>query len=216
MIMTMRIRSVGWFASLLFGGLMAMAQSITPPIAEFRGTKVEGMFEVSNRADYPMAVVLETKSFSVNEHGQVIYRPLDSGIVISMGISSFMLRPNDTRMIFYKARISTPPPASFSIIPTMTKAGALTGVRVNYILPHMIYVYQKEKFQKTDIKIDIVNGILRVHNLSAKLGRVQSVEASKQDSGGFPLFPGQTRELPIAGHIANITFEDGFKVSVNN
>ncbi len=211
--MTTRIKLVTavWVAFFV-GGAMA-AQSIAPPIAEYRGAKAEGMFTLQNTVDYPMVVVLETKSFSVDDHGQVQYRPLDPGIKISMGANSFVLRAHDSRMIFYKATFPSAP-ASFSIIPTMTKAGVLTGVRINYILPHMIYVYQKDKLQKSDIKVDLVDGILHVQNLSNKLGRVENVETSKHDLGGFPLFPGQTRDVPINGEKASVTFEDGFKVNV--
>ena len=208
----LRIKLVVWLATLTLGGTMA-AQSIAPPIAEYRNAKANGMFEIQNNADYPMAVVLETKSFEVDDRGQVRYRPLDPGIKIEMGASSFLLRAHDSRMIFYKATfVSTP--ASFSILPTMTKAGVLQGLRVNYILPHMIYVYQKEKFQRSDIKVELVDGVLRIQNLSSKLGRVEAVQAPKQDLGGFPLFPGQTREIALTADKASVTFEDGFKVNV--
>ena len=211
--MTTRIKLVTlvWVAFFV-GGEMAVAQSISPPIAEYRGTSVSGMFEVKNTTDHSMAVVLETKSFSVNEQGQVDYRPLDSSIKVNMGVNSFVLRAQDSRMIFYKATL-TSAPGSFSIIPTMTKAGPVTGVRVNFILPHMVYVYQKDKFSKSDIKVEVTDGVLHIQNLSNKLGRVEVVQVSKQELPGFPLYPGQTRQFP-AGDKMSITFEDGFKVSL--
>jgi hypothetical protein len=200
-----------WVALLSIGGAIE-AQSIAPPIAEFRGNKVDGMFEIRNTSDYTMAVVLETRSFDVDGHGQVLYRPLDRGISIKMGASSFMLRPHDSRMIFYKCTFESAP-SSFSIIPTMTKAGVLEGLRINYILPHMIYVYQKEKLKRDDVEVEISDGVLRVHNRSQKLGRVSAVQAAKTDLGGFPLFPGETREIAVKSNSAIVTFEDGFKVS---
>ena len=209
---TPRIKLVVWLASLTIGGTMA-AQSIAPPIAEYRGAKADGMFEIQNSSDYAMAVVLETKSFDVDDHGQVRYRPLDPGIQIKMGSSSFVLQAHDSRMIFYKATFPSAP-ASFSILPTMTKAGPLKGVRVNFILPHMIYVYQKEKLQPSDVKVQLAEGVLQIRNLSTKLGRVETVLGSKQDLGGFPLFPGQTRQMALSGDKASVIFEDGFKVNV--
>lgn len=208
----LRIKRLIWLAVFALGGTMA-AQSIAPPIAEYRGAKADGMFEIQNTSDYSMAVVLEARSFAVDDQGQVRYRPLDPGIQIKMGVSSFVLRPHDNRMIFYKATFPSVP-ASFSIIPTLTKAGVVTGVRINYILPHMIYVYQKEKFQRSDVKVQLLDGMLQIQNLSAKLGRVEAVQASKQDLGGFPLFPGQTRQIALSGEKASVTFEDGFKVNV--
>jgi hypothetical protein len=209
---TLRIKLLVWLAVFAFGGAMA-AQSIAPPIAEYRGAKADGMFEIKNTTDYSMAVVLETRSFAVDDHGQVRYRPLDPGIQIKMGASSFVLRAHDSRMIFYKATFPSAP-ASVSIMPTMTKAGVVEGVRVNYILPHMIYVYQKVKFQRSDVKVQLADGLLQIQNLSTKLGRIESVEAPKQDLGGFPLYPGQTRQVALSGDKASVTFEDGFKVNV--
>jgi hypothetical protein len=193
--------------SLLSTGLTA--QTIAPPVAEYRGDKVNGMFEVRNNTDDSMAVVLATQSFTVDEHGTVQYRPLDKGIQVKVGASSFVLRPRDNRLIFYKASFPTSP-TSFSVIATMTKAKQTEGLRVNYILPHMIYVYQKEKLGRSDIKLDVVDNVLRIHNLSQKLGRVSSVQLGREESGSFPLYPGQVREVPVAGNKVSVKFEDGF------
>ena len=200
-----------WLATLATG--VVMAQAIAPPVAEYRGTKIDGMFELQNSNDYPMAVVLETKSFSVDDHGVVVYRPLDQGISIHMGASSFVINAHDSRMVFYKATVPSVP-ASFSIIPTMTKASAMTGMRINYMLPHMIYAYQKDKLQKSDVRIGMESGVLRIQNLSQKLGRIHSVQASDQALGGFPLFPGQTREVSVNKGTVHVIFDDGFRVSV--
>lgn len=191
------------------------AQGIAPPIAQYRGDKVDGMFEVQNNTDYPMAVLLATQSFDVDEQGQVRYRPLDAGIQIKMGASSFVLRPNDKRMVFYKASFLVSP-TSFSITATMTKAKAVEGaLRFNFIFPHMVYVYQKAKLDRSDIKIELVDGVLRIHNLSQKLGRVAEVQAPKQELGGFPLYPGQTREVIATGaKKVTVKFEDGFKIEM--
>jgi hypothetical protein len=206
-----RLTTAVWLAILATGA--AMAQSIAPPVAEYRGAKIDGMFELQNGNDYPMAVVLETKSFSVDDHGVVVYRPLDKGISISMGASSFVINSHDSRMVFYKAMVPSTP-ASFSIVPTMTKASAATGMRINYMLPHMIYAYQKDKLQKSDVRVTVETGVLRIQNLSQKLGRIHSVQTANQDLGGFPLFPGQTREMPVNRGKVNVTFNDGFKLSV--
>lgn len=199
-----------WLATLLTGA--AMAQSIAPPIAEYRTAKIDGMFELQNGNDYPMAVVLETKSFAVDDHGVVIYRSLDPGIHVSMGASSFVINAHDSRMVFYKALVPSLP-ASFSIVPTLSKASATTGMRINYMLPHMIYAYQKDKLQKADVRVTIDEGVLRIQNLSQKLGRVKSVAAATGPMGGFPLFPGQTRVVQIEKGKVHVTFGDGFTIS---
>jgi hypothetical protein len=205
----MRCKLVVCFALLMIGG--AVAQSIAPPVAEFRGNKVDGMVEVANNADFPMAIMLETRSFEVDADGGVRYRPLDSDIQLKMGSSSFILRPHDTRFIFYKAIIPTAP-ASFSIVVSMTQATTVKGVRLNYILPHMIYVYQKDKLEKTDIVAQLRDGILHLENVSQKLGRVAGVNGGKQEVGAFPLYPRQARDIHVDAPKVTVRFEDGFKI----
>lgn len=192
----------------------AWAQGIAPPVAEYRGSKANGVFEIQNTTDAVMAVTLETKSFVVDEHGVVAYSPLDKDIQIRMGASSFNLAAHDTRMIFYKASFPASP-VSFSIIATMTKAEEQKGMRVKFVFPHMIYVYQKEKLKRSDVSLEVVNGKLLIHNTSQKLGRVLEVDASKQEfGGGFPLYPLQVREVLIPdGTQASVKFEDGFSLS---
>lgn len=199
------------FAFLLaFGGTMP-GQGIAPPLAEYRGgQKIDGSFEIQNNADFPMVTLLEAKSFAVDGRGQIAFRPLDAGISLRMGSSSFIVRPHDARIVFYKATFPSAP-ASFAIITTMTKAGAETGMRVNLVFPHLIYVYQKDKLAKAEVSLALADGVLSIHNLSQKLGRVQSVHSSHEDLGGFPLYPGQTREVPIKGSKVTVKFEDGFK-----
>jgi hypothetical protein len=191
----------------------AWAQGIAPPVAEYRGSKASGMFEVQNTTGDAMAVTLESKSFVVDEHGIVVYSPLDKNIKIRMGASSFVLSPHDNRMIFYKASFPTSP-VSFSIVATMTKAAQQTGMRVEFVFPHMVYVYQKEKLNRSEITLQLVNGVLLIHNSSQKLSRVLEVNAAKKDLGGFPICPEQVREVSVPRAVqASVKFEGGFSLS---
>ena len=190
-----------------------LGQGIAPPIVESRGgNKVDGMFEIQNNADYPMATMLEVKSFSVGDEG-LRFRPLDSGIQVKLGSSSFVLKAHDSRMVFYKATFPAAP-VSFSIVTTMTKVGALEGVRINYVFPHIVYVYQKDKLKRTDVKVDQEDALLRVQNLSQKLGRVEAVDVNQEELRGFPLYPGQTRLVPVSDGTLSVKFEDGFTVVI--
>lgn len=198
---------------LVLASALASGQGIAPPIAEYRGSKVSGMFEIRNTTGDAMAVTLDTRNFTVDERGQVHYTPLAQDVKIQMGASSFVLSPHDTRMVFYKVYFPSAP-ASFSIITTMTKAQEQKGMRVKFVLPHMIYVYQKEKLKRSDVSLDLGQGVLRIHNLSSKLGRVAEVLVDSGDVGGFPIYPNQTRELPVAGATqASVKFDDGFSLS---
>ena len=202
-------------ATLLTAGTSLVGQGIAPPIAEYRGESASGMFEIQNTTNDPMAVILSTMNFTVDEQGRVQYSPLASTTKIKMGASSFVLQPHDGRMIFYKASFPASP-TSFSIIATLTKVEAVeSGMRLSFVFPHMVYVYQKEKFDKNDIRIELANGTLQIHNLSNKLGRVESVQANVGEvMGGFPIYPGQTRQVLITGATrATVKFEDGFKVA---
>jgi hypothetical protein len=196
---------------LLFGGVMGFSQTITPPIAEFRGFKAEDSFRIDNKTSQPMLVVLEVKGFTVNGAGKVVYSPLPSTIRVEIGSSSFVIPPNDNHTVYYKA-VSTASPASFSILPTMTPMSQAKGVRVNFCMPHMIYLYQKAKLAKSDVKVALANGKVVIENTSNKLGRVQYIHAGSQDLQGFPLYPGQTRELAITGDKATVHFDEGFQL----
>lgn len=207
------LKTVWCAAGILLGVVSLGAQAIAPPIAEYRGNVVSGMVEIQNSMDYPMAALIETRGFKVDGHGQVHYGPLNPGVHLALGATSFLVGPHDNRMVFYKATVPTPP-VSCAIVITMTRAKALKGMRINYVLPHMIYVYQKDKLSRDDVRAELAGGVLRIRNVSEKLGRVTEVRAAKQDFGGFPLYPEQTRELAVQGNKATIDFEDGFKINV--
>lgn len=196
---------------LLIGGVMGFSQTVTPPIAEFRGFKAEESFRIDNKTSQPMIVTLEVKNFRVGEDGRVVYTPLPSTIHVGLGSSSFVIPPNDNHTVYYKA-VSTVSPASFSIVPTMTPMNQTKGVRVNFCIPYMIYLYQKAKLVKSDVKVAMRDNKVIIENTSAKLGRVQFIHVGSEDLNGFPIYPGQTREIAIAGDKATVHFEEGFKI----
>ena len=194
----------------LLGGAVALAQAISPPIAEYRGLKAEGSFRIDNSTDMAMMVLLETKSFRVDDTGKVVYSPLHPQIHIDFGASSFSIRPHDSYTVYYKA-ISKISPVSFSILPTMLPAEKKTGVRLGYVFPHMIYLYQKTKLTKSDVQVGLKDGKVVIVNNSEKLGRVEFIHDGSTELSGFPLYPGQIRQIPVAGANPVVNFEDGFK-----
>ena len=195
----------------LLGGGMALAQAISPPIAEYRGFKAEGSFRIDNTTDQAMVVVIETKSFRVNDMGKVVYSPLHPQIHIDFGAGSFSIRAHDSYTVYYKA-LSKVSPVSFSIIPTMLPAEKKVGVRVGYVFPHMVYLYQKAKLAKSDVQVSLRDGKITIVNISEKLGRVELIHDGSTQLSGFPLYPGQTRQLLVAGINPVVNFEDGFKI----
>jgi hypothetical protein len=158
-----------------------------------------------------MSVVLELKSFSVSNQGRVVYQPLQGTVRLEIGSSSFIIPSHDSHTVYYKA-VSSVSPASFSIIPTMTPVGKATGIRFGYTIPHMIYLYQKAKLAKSDLQVSLKGSTLTIKNLSEKLGRVEFIHNGNNDLDGFPIYPQQTREIPVTEAKTTVEFEEGFKI----
>jgi hypothetical protein len=205
------------------------AQTVSPPVAEYRN-KANGMFELRNDGDTPLAAILEVHGFTVDEAGTLTYQALDSEVKVELGANSFVIPPHQSHYVFYKAT-TTAPQAWFTILSTLTKAASAPGqMRINFILPHVVYVYQKQKLKKDDITVKLSTGraagqyTLEIENHSNKLSRVESVSGEgfekSLESGGFPIFPGKKRQVVLNGGIPNaaakvkVSFEDGFSVQV--
>lgn len=221
------IQAVIGLASLLIA-VSAMGQTVSPPIAEFRG-KASGMVELRNDGDVPLATILEVHGFQVDEQGTLQYVPLDPRIKVELGANSFVIPPHQSHYVFYKAS-SELPSCWFAILSTLTRAGNEKGrMRINFILPHVVYIYQKPKLKRSDINVNLKPGAngsykLEIANLSEKLGRVQSIEASGFEKelmlGGLPVFPSKRRFVDLNPGAAKtdpkvkVVFEDGFSISV--
>src|SRR5579884_1063603 len=124
----------------------AMGQTVSPPIAEYR-VKASGMFELRNDQDFPLAAILEVHGFSVSEQGQLQYNELDPRVNVELGANSFIIPPHQSHYVFYKAK-SDQPSYWFTILSTLTKANPEKNqMRLNFVLPHVVYVYQKPKLK---------------------------------------------------------------------
>ena len=84
----------------------AMAQTVRPVISEL-GNPAKGRVEYVNDSLMPLNVVLEAKSFTVSERGEIAYRPLDPDIHLKFSATSFRIQPKQTYYVFYEA--SAPP-----------------------------------------------------------------------------------------------------------
>jgi len=51
----------------------------------------------------PLNVVLEAKSFTVSETGEISYRALDPNIHLKLSTTSFRIQPQQTYYVFYEA-----------------------------------------------------------------------------------------------------------------
>jgi hypothetical protein len=216
-------------AAMIVSGVAAAAQTISPPVAEFRG-RVNGMYELRNDSDKPMAVILEVVGFAVSESGVLAYTVPDPDIRVELGTKSFEIPPHQSRMVFYKA-VSERPNAWFAVLNTLAEARAnRTGMRVHLVLPHIVYLYQKQKLKKNDLRVELAQATeqgkytFRVVNQSDKLSRVTRVEFRGFDGSPgippFPIFPGKERKQVFAASAASPTarakvfLEDGFALEV--
>ena len=184
-----------------------LAQSVQPLIAEYV-EHASGSFQVTNSSLVAMAVILEPKSFSINPDGTGVFRPLDKGIHLQLSTTSVRLEPRESATIFYKASADVAP-AWMSVYSSFTRLVPTPGLNVKIMLPHTIYLYQKEGLSRDAIVVhsveyDAVKHRIRcdLKNESAGAGRAESVEAkgdraSASDSG-FPLLPFESRILSIA------------------
>jgi hypothetical protein len=188
------------------------------------------MFELRNDGDTPLAAILEVQGFEVDQDGNLKYKAVDTDLNVVMGSNSFIIPPHQTHMVFYKA-LSKKPQAWFTILSTLTKAATnRQQMRINFVLPHVVYLYQKQKLKKEDVAVSVTPGSkpgefqLEFQNRTDKLSRVESVNwrgfEKNGESGGFPVFPKAKRFVrfqagsPSSDANVKVSFEDGFSVQV--
>jgi hypothetical protein len=223
----------------LIGGIFAVAlgasaagQTVRPVISEL-GNPAKGRVEYVNDGLTPLNVVLEAKSFTVSENGELSYRPLDPNIHLKLSATSFRIQPQQTYYVFYEA--SAPPsPTWFVIYASFTGFAFRTaqGMNVRLQLPHTVYLLPKQRAEKGDVRVvrAELNAhdnkvVLEVENTGDNFGRVLQTQLAsgrkKQEAPGFPIFPHSRRilEVPLdaktVGDAAptDVSFQfDNFKV----
>ncbi len=187
--------------------LPVWAQTISPVIVEYQ-KKANGKFQVTNDSDVPLAVVLEPESFTVDGKGNPTYFPLDKNVHLELSSTSFRLAPHQTYMVFYKASADHLP-AWFTIYATITGRRTVQGLELAIHLPHTVYLLSKEPLTSSSVvwdkaQFDPANGTIDglVSNHGTEYARVMDISITdasgkKQDFTGFPLFPGQDRQIDL-------------------
>jgi hypothetical protein len=187
----------------------ALGQSVSPPIAEYQ-EHARSSFQLSNQSIFPLTVVLEVKGFKVTERGEVQDAPFDSTrIHLKLSAMSFRIPPRGTYTVFYEASADSAP-AWFNILSAISGARTDAGVNVRILLPHVVYLNQKQPLRKEEVAVrafefDSAAKVARVQleNTSTNLGRVLQVTAAagktqSPPGSAFPLFPHSRRwtEIP--------------------
>ena len=182
------------------------AQSVQPVISEYTGT-ADGFFEVTNSGAATQVVLIEPKSFTIAEDGSGVFRPLDASIHVELSATSVRLSPLQTARIFYKVR-ATAPPAWLCIYAVFTSPKNGDGINVRIMLPHTVYVYQKQAFPHDAIQLSNVRYDAAQHRVFCDLEnhsgfaiRAEQVEVTgphhSDVMGGFPVLPELKRKLAI-------------------
>jgi hypothetical protein len=184
------------------------AQTISPVIVEY-SDKADGRFQLYNDGDIPITVVVEPHSFTVDATGKATFRKLDPSLHVELSSTSFRLAPKQTYYVFYKATTETFP-NWFCIYATVTGPTTLSGLKLALELPHTVYLLGHKSLEQSQVSWNraelATKGGKRlisaeVENHSGEFSRVQEVEvvstSGKQTFGGFPLFPGQHREIEL-------------------
>lgn len=180
------------------------AQTVSPPIVEYQ-ERARASFQLSNGSIFPLTVVLEPHGFDITENGDVVSLPFDTArIHLKLSATSFRLEPRATYNVFYDARADSLP-AWFTITAAMSGARTDDGLNLRIILPHVVYLNQKQPLRKEEVvvrRLELDPGTKKVRvlleNLSAKLGRVlefsvASAKGQSRSTGAFPLLPGHRR-----------------------
>ena len=179
------------------------------PVINELSNPAKGRVEYVNDGLSPLNVVLEAKSFTVSETGEITYRPLDANVHLKLSATSFRVQPRQTYYIFYEAS-STQSPAWFVIYAAFSGFPFRTaqGMNVRLELPHTVYLLPKQQVEKPEVHIDRAElspahnkVLLEVENTGNNFGRVLATQIvyskNKQEAPGFPIFPHSKRILEV-------------------
>lgn len=187
----------------------ALAQTVRPLIDEL-GNPAKGRIEYVNDSLTPLNVVLEAKSFTVSETGEISYRPLDADVRLRLSTTSFRIQPQQTYYVFYEAS-SPKSPTWFVLYAAFSGFAFRTsqGMNVRLELPHTVYLLPKQSVEKSEVHVERAElnatenkVLLEVENTGNNFGRVLQTQLvyskKKQEAPGFPIFPHSKRILEVA------------------
>jgi hypothetical protein len=193
---------------LLLSAQAVAAQSVSPPIAEYE-ERARSSFQLQNASLFPMTAVLEVRGFTITEQGEVIDVPLDtSRIQVKLSEMSFRIPPRGSHRVFYEAKGDSVP-AWFNILSALTGSRTQSGLNVRILLPHVVYLNQKQPLRKEEVAIrrfefDATGKKARIQleNLGPRLGRVHQLTVgdsrnTSEPAGGFPLLPRSRRWVEV-------------------
>lgn len=184
------------------------AQSVSPPLAEYKG-RARSSFQLRNGSIYPLTAVLEVKGFDITEQGEVIDVPFDTSRVhLKLSAMSFRIPARGTYTVFYEATADSLP-AWFNILSAMNGLRSVTGLTVRILLPHVVYLNQKRSLRREEVMVrrfeydaGARKSRVLLENIGPNLGRVLDLTVANDGSGsppsgGLPLLPGHRRWVEV-------------------
>jgi hypothetical protein len=198
---------------LLCGAAPIFGQTVQPlideNIAKGPGKTVSGKIEYINDSTQPLTVILEPKSFTVSETGELSYRALDEGIHAKFSTMSFRIAPKQNFFVFYEASAEKLP-SWFVVYATFAGFRERTqeGFRIQIQLPHTIYLLPKREVQEEELVVRAAEYrasdkkvVVRVENTGPAFGRILEADVTsikdRATQGGFPVFPFSQRQVEI-------------------
>jgi len=189
------------------------AQTVQPLIDENAvkgpGKTASGKIEYINDSLQTLSVVLEARSFTVSDTGDLSYRPLDEDIHVKFSTMSFRIPPKQNFFVFYEASADKLP-SWFVVYATFGgfKERTQEGFRIQIQLPHTIYLLPKQELQKQELVVRTAEYrpnekkvVVRVENTGPSFGRVLEADVismkDRSTQGGFPVFPFSQRQVDI-------------------
>jgi hypothetical protein len=192
-----------------------VAQTVSPLIDENvvggPGKKARGKIEYVNDSLQPLAVTLDTQSFTVSDIGEMQYRPLDPAIHVKFSTSSFRIQPKQSYLVFYEAEADAVP-SWFVAYATFAgyKERTSEGLKIQLMLPHTVYLLPKGQAKRSDLVIKTAEFrpteqkvVLRVENTGPAFARILETDITstatrgKAANNGFPVFPHSQRQVEI-------------------
>ena len=187
----------------------ASGQTVRPVVDELHNPG-KGWVEYVNDGLVALNVVLEARSFTVSETGEITYRPLDPEIHLRLSSTSFRIQPKQTYYVSYEASADQAP-AWFVIYAGFTGFGFQIGQGINtrLLLPHTVYLLPKQSLEKSDVRIkraefSPADGkvTVDVENTGDYFGRVLETNLvyskKKEEEPGFPLYPHSHRIMEFS------------------
>jgi hypothetical protein len=174
------------------------AQTISPPVVEYSGTKANDIFTIKNQSETtPLLVTgLSAEDFTVDNLGNPTFTKLDPArIQVRLSETSARISPLGTHEFYVEARCLQPGPCWFSIYISIAQGRTANGVAVTLLLPHTIYLGQGSA-KKKEVRVNFLNSnSFEIVNDGPGLDRpqVELWTSAGKSLSGIPIFPHYTR-----------------------